>query len=132
MSKVTIEKVDNGYIVEHDTGFEEDSVTKIVCQEKEEDFNSEESGEVDAFADLLWTLNEMIGPSTSRYAKKRIYIEIKPGDKYEDTILAPCQGQPCEDCDCEEEDDLPKSTTELREGVKKIYAGEEDDQQQND
>jgi hypothetical protein len=91
MSKVTIQKVDNGYIIEHDTGFEDDKVQRLVCEEREGDFMSEDSGEVDAFASLLWTLNEMIGPSTSRYAKKRIYIEVKPGDKYEDTMLAPCK-----------------------------------------
>lgn len=40
--------------------------------------------EVQSFAELLRYISDIIGPSTSRYDKERVYIEIKPGDKYTD------------------------------------------------
>lgn len=40
--------------------------------------------EVKAFAQVLWRLNDLIGPTTSRYSPARIYVEVKPGDKHED------------------------------------------------
>lgn len=32
---------------------------------------------------LLYTIIEELGLSGSRYDEKRLYVEIKPGDKYE-------------------------------------------------
>jgi len=33
---------------------------------------------------LLFTINDLIGPTTSRYSEHRIYVRIEPGDKFED------------------------------------------------
>jgi len=46
-----------------------------------------EKSEAEAFRDLLYTLIDLCGPhaNNSRYAKHRIYIEIRPGDKCEAT-----------------------------------------------
>jgi hypothetical protein len=43
-----------------------------------------EEGQARAFADLLWTIKNMIGPNESRYSKHRVVINIEPGDKHED------------------------------------------------
>jgi hypothetical protein len=40
--------------------------------------------EVKAFAGVLWCVNSLIGPTTGRNSKARVYIEVKPGDKHED------------------------------------------------
>lgn len=68
---ITIERVLNGYLITHtmDGGSE-----KYVFTEKE--------SEVQTFADLLWQLNDLIGPSTSRYDEERIQISVVPGDKH--------------------------------------------------
>ena len=50
---------------------------EIVHEEKYED-------EVECFADFLRSLNDEIGPSTSRHSPKRIYVQVEPGDKYGD------------------------------------------------
>ena len=46
----------------------------------------EHEDDVEAFADLLWFLNDEYGPVTSRYSPKRIVIRIEPGDKHDDVI----------------------------------------------
>jgi hypothetical protein len=43
-----------------------------------------EQSEVEAFRDLLVSVHDAYGPSTSRYSAHRIYITIKKGDKHED------------------------------------------------
>lgn len=45
---------------------------------------NDERDELERFAAFLWTILDYYGPSTSRYSAKRIYIDIRPGDKYED------------------------------------------------
>jgi hypothetical protein len=52
-------------------------VEEVVYQERYDD-------EVSGFAEFLRYLSEQYGPSTSRYSSKRIYIEVRPGDKYEE------------------------------------------------
>lgn len=64
----------NGYIVES-----RDASMLAVFEAGEYD----ENGEVDCFVNLLRFILEQHGPSTSRYSAKRIYIEVRPGDKYE-------------------------------------------------
>ncbi len=44
----------------------------------------DDTAEVHAFARVLWCLNDLIGPTTSRYSKARVYVEVKPGDKHDD------------------------------------------------
>lgn len=70
-----IKKVENGYILETTCG--DETSTKVIEAKSEDE-------EVDAFRDLLWELNEAIGPMTSRYSGKRIAIMIEPGDKHSD------------------------------------------------
>jgi hypothetical protein len=43
-----------------------------------------EQSEVEAFRDLLATVDDIYGPTTSRYSEYRIYIKVQPGDKHED------------------------------------------------
>lgn len=38
---------------------------------------------VEGFRYLLWTLNDLCGPTTSRYSAHRINITIEAGDKWE-------------------------------------------------
>jgi hypothetical protein len=70
-----IKKAKNGYIVQCD---DEDS--PMVFQE----LSDEILDEVDAWAYFLRELTDCYGPSTSRYSPKRIYVEVKPGDKFDD------------------------------------------------
>jgi hypothetical protein len=44
--------------------------------------------EVECFADFLRSLNDELGPSTSRYSSKRVYVKVAPGDKYGDAADA--------------------------------------------
>lgn len=46
--------------------------------------SNDESDEIRRFSDFLYEISANYGPTTSRYSKERIHIEIKPGDKYED------------------------------------------------
>lgn len=70
----------NGWIIEYQE--DESEPVKRQVFSYADSFDDEE--EVKAFAQLLWSLNDLIGPSTSRYSKARVYIEVKPGDKHED------------------------------------------------
>jgi hypothetical protein len=47
-------------------------------------FEESDTSEVQAFASCLHAILDSIGPSTSRYSKERIYIDIRPGDKHDD------------------------------------------------
>jgi len=69
----------NGAILrmEYDIG-DEAEAEELVYQEADEEEN-----EVEAFADFLRAIDEHYGPSTSRYSKRRIFIRVEPGDKYE-------------------------------------------------
>ena len=70
-----IRRVKNGLILKVITEEKNASKDEIVYQEKFDD-------EVDCFAGFLHYLNEEYGPTTSRHSKKRIFIAIKPGDKF--------------------------------------------------
>ena len=49
-------------------------------------FDEKYDSAIECFADVLRTLDDELGPSTSRYSPQRIYIQRKPGDKHEETI----------------------------------------------
>lgn len=70
-----IKRAKNGCIVQCDS-----DEYPMVFQEISEDVLDE----VDAWAMFLRELTDCYGPSTSRYSPKRIYVEVKPGDKFED------------------------------------------------
>lgn len=38
---------------------------------------------MEAFTRLLWAVNDLVGPTTSRYSKHRLHISLRKGDKYE-------------------------------------------------
>lgn len=69
--EVIIKRVENGWTV------------KDVSIDKEYVYAIEDS-EVQSFKEVLYDLDDIIGPTTSRYSKERIYIEIRQGDKHED------------------------------------------------
>jgi hypothetical protein len=72
---VTIKTVSNGLILTH----------KIEDETAQEVFEYSDN-EVDKFAEFLYRLSDLIGPSTGRHDAKRIYIKVAPGDKYLDTL----------------------------------------------
>lgn len=71
-----IKRAKNGYIVSCDSE-EEPMVFQAL---------DDELDEVDAWARFLWELTDHYGPDAcrSRYSAKRVYIEVRPGDKYDD------------------------------------------------
>ena len=61
----------------------------ILVQAEGEDgvvYQEKEGEEIEAFRDFLYFLIENYGPSDcqSRYSAKRLYVEIRPGDKFAD------------------------------------------------
>lgn len=79
--KLSIEKTDNGYLMEYDSEYADGAprVSKRVFQENDDDG---ELAEVNAMACALRTIDELIGPSTSRYSPGRVYVKVEPGDKH--------------------------------------------------
>ena len=74
---VTIKYCENGWILTHTEEGEPDRLFVF-------SHTGSEQSEVEAFRDLLWEVNSIYGPTTSRYSEHRIYIKIQPGDKHED------------------------------------------------
>jgi len=74
---VTIKYCENGWILTHIEEGEPDRLYVF-------SHTGSEQSEVEAFRDLLWQVNDIYGPSTSRYSEHRIYIKVQPGDKHED------------------------------------------------
>lgn len=64
----------NGYVVENCDG------ALIVCEGDE----GSSEGEVEAAQAMLYTVLEQIGPTTGRYSKARVYVDVRPGDKHPD------------------------------------------------
>ena len=83
--KVTIEIAANGWLIRTQPDFSQDKTETFVYSHVD-DFD--DTDEVKAFAHVLWRVNDLIGPTTSRHSKARIYVEVKPGDKHED-----CKGK---------------------------------------
>ena len=78
---IKIELVSNGWLIEDHSDPE---FTKRAVFEHAEEFHDSEKSEVEAFVRLLWLLNDMIGPTTSRYSEHRVAIRIEKGDKCDD------------------------------------------------
>lgn len=70
--KVTIKLVENGYIVV----FPNEGVEGLRSYQVFPDT-------LGGFKELLYLVNELVGPETNRYSEKRIRITTEPGDKYE-------------------------------------------------
>ena len=78
--KITIEMAANGWLIRTQPDHPEDRSETYVYSHADS-FN--DTDEVKAFAEVLWRINDLIGPETSRHSVARIYVEVKPGDKYE-------------------------------------------------
>ena len=78
--KVTIETAVNGWLIRTQSDFSEDMPELYVYSHSD---STHHTDEVKAFAEVLWRINDLIGPTTSRHSVARIYVEVKPGDKYE-------------------------------------------------
>lgn len=72
-----IKMASNGWILE------DHSDPELVRVEVFEGGDREEE-DVKAMQRLLYTIDSLIGPTTSRYSEHRIYVRIEPGDKFED------------------------------------------------
>jgi hypothetical protein len=79
-----IRRVKNGCVLVATSSAEETGEKEeIVYQEDYDDGN-----DIECFADFLRLIADTYGPSTSRYSPKRIYVDVRSGDKYE-TPAAP-------------------------------------------
>ena len=79
--KVTIEMAANGWLIRTQSDFPEDRSETYVYSHAD---STHDTAEVNTFASVLWCLNDLIGPTTSRHSKARVYVEVKPGDKHDD------------------------------------------------
>lgn len=76
--KITIMSAENGWILqEHLEEGEVRSGFSVFGHDETDE------GQAKTFADLLWKLKEIMGPSESRYSAHRVMIRIEPGDKHE-------------------------------------------------
>lgn len=71
---ITIDRAINGWIL---TYKDEEATDTYVFDEGEN-----EEDEANSFANLLWRVKSLIGPSDSRYSAHRVFIEVRPGDKH--------------------------------------------------
>ena len=82
MWKAEIERLENGFVVQFPNYTDNEGQEynlKLVFEDDEEEF-----GRVESLGRVLWELVEYFGLLGSRYDKKRIRIELEPGDKYND------------------------------------------------
>jgi hypothetical protein len=79
--KVIIETALNGWLIRTEPSFTDDTPELHVFSHSDSAVTEDE---VKAFAGVLWRVNSLIGPTTGRNSKARIYVEVKPGDKHED------------------------------------------------
>lgn len=77
--KVSIETAINGWLIRKEPDDIDDRIELSVHEHPE---RCDEVGEVKAFAGVLMRLTELLCPTTSRYSAARIYVEVRPGDKY--------------------------------------------------
>lgn len=81
--KFELRTATNGAILRIETDDEPPALQEIVYQCPDAD---DEGAEVEAFADFLRQIVECCGPQMSRYSRKRIYIRVEPGDKWEEPV----------------------------------------------
>jgi len=77
---IKIECADNGWILIDETI---NGSKWLVVKRKEDDVMNPSLETMETFVELLWRVNDLIGPTTSRYSPHRLSIGLKPGDKYE-------------------------------------------------
>lgn len=81
--KIKIETARNGWMIRREPD-EIDEASEVFVYGYSDD--SDDVDEVKSFANFLWRITELLGPTTSRYSEARIYVEVRPGDKYMDGI----------------------------------------------
>lgn len=72
---IKIQYAENGWLLTHSEDGEPDRLHVF-------SHNGDDKSEVEAFRDLLATVDDIYGPVTGRYSEHRIYIRIEPGDKH--------------------------------------------------
>lgn len=82
---IIVRRSDNGWVIEDSTG--EDRVRYHGFEYSDDS----EKSEVFAFKRLLWKIDELVGPQTSRHSKYRIRVAIVRGDKWVDVSTADAQ-----------------------------------------
>lgn len=78
---IKIEIVENGWLITDETNPDGPRKLVIECNEVVTINPSQET--MEAFCGLLWRVNDLIGPTTSRYSPHRLKISLEPGDKYD-------------------------------------------------
>jgi hypothetical protein len=76
-----IETAANGWLIRKEADATDDTSELHVYSHSD---GADTEDEVKAFAGVLWCVNSLIGPTTGRTSKARIYVEVKPGDKHDD------------------------------------------------
>lgn len=77
--KFEIIRVDSGYILK----------SKLDGEQVEYSAYVDPKSDHKAFTQLLYEITRQAGPTDSRHSPERIYIEIKPGDKWLDANSPP-------------------------------------------
>ena len=80
---IKIECVDNGWLLTDET--DPDGPRRRVVESNDAMMVNPTKETMEAFCRLLWEVNDLIGPSTSRYSPHRIHISLKAGDKHKDS-----------------------------------------------
>lgn len=78
---IKIETVENGWLITDETDPEGSKRLVVECYEMHSINPPEKT--MEAFCGLLWLVNDLIGPTTSRYSKHRVHISLQPGDKHD-------------------------------------------------
>jgi hypothetical protein len=74
---ITVRTAINGWVLELQSDVE--SIETYVFSYQDDPSDEDE---VKTFASLLRRIDSLIGPSTSRYSEHRVYVDVRPGDKY--------------------------------------------------
>lgn len=78
---IKIEIVENGWLITDES--DPDGPRKLVVQRDDDVAINPSQQTMEAFVELLWRVNDLIGPTTSRYSPHRLKISLEPGDKYD-------------------------------------------------
>ncbi|NBW19148.1 MAG: hypothetical protein EBR82_65345 [Caulobacteraceae bacterium] len=77
---IKIECVDNGWLLTDET--DSDGPRRRVVETRDTASINPTKETMEAFVRLLWEVNDLIGPTTSRYSPHRVTIGLEPGDKH--------------------------------------------------
>jgi hypothetical protein len=78
---IKIETVDNGWIITDETDPDGPRKFVVECEDLLSINPSLET--MESFCSLLRRVNDLIGPTTSRYSPHRLKISLEPGDKHD-------------------------------------------------